>query len=329
MRALDDISCIRHIQEMSVATFENVQKSFNGFPALKGISFDLRQGEIFGFIGPNGAGKTTTMKILVGLLGGFTGTVSVEGLPMPEKRAALYAKVGYMPQAIAFQEWRTVQHALSTFGRLSGMERSLLARRIPAVLEEVGLGQTQDRKVLHLSGGMTQRLGLAQALLHEPSLLVLDEPVAGLDPGSRIQVKAILRALRDRGATVIFSSHILSDVQDVADRIGIIAGGRMLKVGTLQELKGHFSVNDDIEIALSFDAGTWRDLSAIPGVLGVEQTAPRVLLLHLQPGADVDFTSNEALTRLLGTGNRVRSFHPLAPSLDQLYLSYVGEGGAT
>jgi ABC-2 type transport system ATP-binding protein len=158
---------------------------------------------------------------------------------------------------------------------------------------------------------------------------VLDEPVAGLDPGSRIQVKAILRALRDRGATVIFSSHILSDVQDVADRIGIIAGGRMLKVGTLQELKGHFSVNDDIEIALSFDAGTWRDLSAIPGVLGVEQTAPRVLLLHLQPGADVDFTSNEALTRLLGTGNRVRSFHPLAPSLDQLYLSYVGEGGAT
>jgi len=162
------------------------------FPALQGVSFDLREGEVFGFIGPNGAGKTTTMKILVGLLSDFTGSLSVEGLSMPGHRAALYRMVGYMPQGIAFQDWRTVDHALSTFGRLSGMNRASLAERIPRILHEVGLDGTRDRKVIHLSGGMVQKLGLAQALLHEPKLLVLDEPVAGLDPASRIQVKAIL-----------------------------------------------------------------------------------------------------------------------------------------
>jgi len=315
-------------QVSALATFQNVSKSYGAFRALNEISFELRPGEIFGFIGPNGAGKTTTMKILVGLLSDFTGVVEVDGLSMPDKRDALYTRVGYMPQAIAFQEWRTVRHALTTFGRLSGLTVPFLSHRIPEVLYELGLRDAMDRKVMHLSGGMTQKLGLAQALLHDPRLLVLDEPVAGMDPGSRIQVKSILKGLRDRGVTVIFSSHILSDVQDVADRIGIIAKGEMLKIGTLGELKDHFSVNDDIELVLSHDAGTWRELASIAGILGAEETRPGVIVLHLRPGADVDFASNEALTRLVKTGNRIRSFHPVVPSLDQLYLKYVGEGAA-
>jgi ABC-type multidrug transport system ATPase subunit len=175
---------------------------------------------------------------------------------------------------------------------------------------------------------MVQKLGLAQALLHKPKLLVLDEPVAGLDPMSRIQVKSILTSLRDRGATVIFSSHILSDVQDVADRICIINAGRIAKIGTIDELKRHFAAADDIEITLSRDAGTWRDLASLPGVRGITPAAPGIILLHVQPGADVDAVSHEVLTRLISGGNRVRSFHPLVPSLDQLYLKYVGEGVA-
>jgi len=234
-----------------------------------------------------------------------------------------------MPQAIAFQDWRTVRHALTTFGRLSGLTREFLSHRIPEVLYELGLRDAIDRKVMQLSGGMTQKLGLAQALLHDPPLLVLDEPVAGLDPGSRIQVKSILKICVTEGSPSYFSSHILSDVQDVADRIGIIAKGRMLTIGSLKELKDHFSVNDDIELVLSHDAGSWRELSTVPGILGAEETGPGVIVLHLQPGADVDFASNEALTRLLKAGNRVRSFRPVVPSLDQLYLKYVGEGAAS
>jgi ABC-2 type transport system ATP-binding protein len=312
-----------------VARFEDVRKSYAGFPALKGVTLDLRPGEILGFIGPNGAGKTTTMKILVGLITDFSGGLTVNGLPMPGRRDALYRMVGYMPQGIAFQDWRTVDHALVTLGRLSGMSTEELRNRIPRVLEQVGLGEARRRRVIHLSGGMVQKLGLAQALLHEPALLVLDEPVAGLDPASRIQVKAILAGLRDAGATVMFSSHILSDVQDVADRVAIINAGRILTVGTLEELKARFSVNDDIEIVLSRDAGNWKDLESIAGVLSLGARRGGSLLLHLAPGADVDTTCHEVLAKLMASGNRVRSFHPAVPSLDELYLKYVGEGAAS
>jgi ABC-2 type transport system ATP-binding protein len=312
-----------------LAVFREVSKSYGAFAALKGISFDIRRGEVFGFIGPNGAGKTTTMKILVGLISDFTGGLTVDGLEMPGSRAALYRTAGYMPQSVAFQEWRTVGHALSTFGRLSGMNREALAERIPRVLAQVGLERTGDTKIVHLSGGMTQKLGLAQALLHEPKLLVLDEPVAGLDPASRIQFKAIIRELRDRGATIFFSSHILSDVQDVADRVGIIVGGRMRTPGTLAELKARFSVNDDIEVVLSRDAGNRGELEALPGVLALESTGAASFLLHLKPDADVDATAHEALTRLIAGGSRIRSFHPLEPSLDEIYLKDVAERGAS
>jgi ABC-2 type transport system ATP-binding protein len=310
------------------AVFENVAKSYAGVPALRGVSFEIQRGEVFGFIGPNGAGKTTTLKILVGLLGGFSGSVRVNGLSMPANRAGLYRAVGYLPQAVAFQDWRTVEHALVTLGRLSGMGRAEVADRIPRVLELVGLEDSRATPIVHLSGGMAQKVGLAQALLHRPELLVLDEPVAGLDPGSRIHVKSLIRALRDEGTTVIFSSHVLSDVQDVADRIGIMRAGVMLSVGTLDELKAGFSVNDDVEVVLARGPARLDDVARVRGVTGVAQAGPLTYLLHLAPDADAGAVSHEALATLLAAGNRVRSFRPLAPSLDDLYLKLVEEGGA-
>ncbi len=310
------------------AVFENVEKSYGATRALKGVSFEIRRGEVFGFIGPNGAGKTTTMKILVGLLGGFSGAVRVNGLSMPEHRAALYRAVGYLPQAVAFQDWRTVEHALVTLGRLSGMGRAALAERIPEVLAMVGLEGSRGTPIVHLSGGMTQKVGLAQALLHRPDLLVLDEPVAGLDPGSRIHVKSIIRTLREAGTTVFFSSHVLSDVQDVADRIGIMRSGAIVTVGTLDELKAGFAVNDDVEIVLSRGPARLDEVARLRGVAGVEPAGPLTYLLHLAPDADAEAVGHEALGLLLAAGNRVRSFRPLAPSLDDLYLKLVGEGGA-
>ena len=311
-----------------VVVFENVGKSYGAVPALRGVSFEIRRGEVFGFIGPNGAGKTTTMKILVGLLGGFSGSVRVNGLPMPANRAALYRAVGYLPQAVAFQEWRTVEHALVTFGRLSGMGRSQLDERVPRVLALVGLEGSRGTPIVHLSGGMTQKVGLAQALLHRPDLLVLDEPVAGLDPGSRIQVKSIIQGLRDEGTTVIFSSHVLADVQDVADRIGILRSGAMVSLGTLGELKAGFAVNDDVEVVLSRGPARLDEVARLPGVSGIEPAGPLTYLLHLRPDADAEAVGNEALGMLLAAGNRLRSFRPLAPSLDDLYLKLVGVGGA-
>jgi len=309
-----------------LAVFKNVAKSFNGFPALKGVSFEIKEGEIFGFIGPNGAGKTTTMKILVGLLSEFSGSLTVSGLPLPGDRRKIHRMIGYMPQGVAFQEWRTVNHALTTFGRLSGLASAEVASRIPIVLSQVGLDDVRHKKIIHLSGGMVQKLGLAQALLHEPKLLVLDEPLSGLDPGSRIQVKAVLREFADHGTTVFFSSHILSDVQDAADRIGILSGGRLLKIGTLDDLKSHFSAGAEVEIILARDAGNWAELRAVAGVKAIEKAAPGRLLLRLEPSAAEDDALNEIIRKLLSGGNKIRSFKPLAASLDELFLKYVGQG---
>jgi ABC-type multidrug transport system ATPase subunit len=175
---------------------------------------------------------------------------------------------------------------------------------------------------------MAQKVGLAQALLHRPGLLVLDEPVAGLDPGSRIHVKSIIRALSDEGTTVFFSSHVLSDVQDVADRIGIMRAGAMVSVGTLDELKARFSVNDDVEVVLARGPARLDDVARLRGVAGIEQAGPLAYLLHLAPDADAEAVGHEALALLLAAGNRVRSYRPLAPSLDDLYQKLVGEGGA-
>ena len=312
-----------------IAVLENVAKSYNGTPALRGVSFDVKEGEIFGFIGPNGAGKTTTIKILVGLLTNFSGSVTVDGLAMPGRRFDLTRTIGYMPQDVAFQEWRTVDHALETLGRLSGLDRTALAGRIPSVLEDVGLTDARTKKIIHLSGGMVQKLGLAQALLHEPRFVVLDEPLSGLDPGSRIQTKTLLKRLRQAGTTVFFSSHILSDVQDVADRIGIIAKGRMLAVGTLEELKSRFSVGNVLEIILSRDAGTWKDVGAVPGVVRLERVEAGRLLLTFSPGVAEDEMIHLVTKNLIDEGNRIRSVRPLTPSLDELYARLVEEGETT
>jgi ABC-2 type transport system ATP-binding protein len=192
----------------------------------------------------------------------------------------------------------------------------------------VGLEGSRATPIVHLSGGMTQKVGLAQALLHRPDLLVLDEPVAGLDPGSRIHVKSIIRALREEGTTVFFSSHVLSEVQDVADRIGIMRSGAMVTVGTVDELKAGFAVNDDVEVVLSRGPARLDEVARLRGVAGVEPAGPLTYLLHLAPDADTEAVSHEALGLLLAAGNRVRSFRPLAPSLDDLYQKLVGEGGA-
>ncbi|HEX9862478.1 MAG TPA: ABC transporter ATP-binding protein, partial [Candidatus Bathyarchaeia archaeon] len=201
--------------EKPFVVLRGVSKNYFNFRALDNISFEINEGEIFGYIGPNGAGKTTTMKILVGLISDFQGEVLIGGCRIPKQKEEVHKLLGYLPQNVAFQEWRTVNHALTTFGRLSGLTAKQVESRIPEVLNLVSLSDFRHKKISQLSGGMTQKVGLAQALLHEPELLILDEPLGGLDPLSRHQFKDVILELGKRGTTILFSSHILSDVQDV------------------------------------------------------------------------------------------------------------------
>ncbi len=306
--------------------FQDVTKRYRDVLALDRATFSVKEGSVFGFIGPNGAGKTTSIKIMVGLLLDFQGTVLIGGRPMPAAKAEVHRMLGYMPQHVAFQEWRTVDHVLSTYGRLSGMSRTELEPRIQEVLSLLGIQEFRQKKVVELSGGTVQKVGMAQALLHGPSLMVLDEPMAGLDPASRYQLKNIIKDLGRQGTTVFFSSHILSDVQDVATQIGMINHGRLMWTGTMEELKAYFKVTNDWDIVLSHDTGGWRELEALDGVTGIDEVSPGRLLAHVDATVDVDETVHRLLKGLLDSGCHVRSFTPVSPDLEELYMRWVGGG---
>ncbi|UCH89078.1 MAG: ABC transporter ATP-binding protein [Thermoplasmata archaeon] len=308
------------IGKNSLVILNNLSKSFKKFKVLNNISFSINQGDVIGFIGPNGAGKTTTIKILVGLLRDFDGQVMINGYSIPTNIGNVYHMIGYLPQKVSFQRWRTVDHALSTFGKLSGLDKRILERRIVKVLKLVDLLDVRHKKIVHLSGGMVQRLGLAQAILHNPKLIILDEPLAGLDPENRYKIKKIIRDLSKNGTTVLFSSHILSDVQDTVSKIIIINNGKVMHFGTIDSLRDNFISTKDIEIELCQAITYWNGLERIDGVNCVEQTQPNRILIHLQNETDINEVSKKLQRYFFEYGYVIRTFTPVVKNLEELYI---------
>lgn len=202
--------------------------------ALDEVSLELARGEVFGLLGPNGAGKTTTLKLVTGLLRPTSGRVHVFDRA-PGDRAAR-AFVGFLPEQPVFYDHLTAQELLTYFAGLCGIAGTERRRRIAAVLDEVGIGPAREQPMREYSKGMLQRVGLAQALINEPALLILDEPMSGLDPIGRREVRELILRLRDAGRTVLFSSHILSDAEALCSRIAILARGRLVASGSLGDL---------------------------------------------------------------------------------------------
>jgi len=307
----------------SCVVLREVTKKYGTFRALDNVSFDIKEGEIFGYIGPNGAGKTTTLKILVGLINDFQGEVQIGGYKVPKQKFEAHQLLGYLPQNVAFQEWRTVNHALKTFGKLSGLTDAQVEERIPKILELMSLSEVRHKKISQLSGGMTQKVGLAQALLHDPKLLVMDEPLGGLGPLSRYQLKEIVLKLAKNGTTILFSSHILSDVQDVANRIGILSRGKIKMVGSMNELKSQLSKQKTVEVLLSYVSDKWQKFSSIANVSKVEQPSPGRVLVYLSEDTDEEQVINDIVANIVKLGIRIRRIAMLSPSLDEIYLNYV------
>ncbi len=305
-----------------------VSKAYYGQAVLSDVSFEIAPGEVFGYIGPNGAGKTTTLKILAGLITTYDGVVRIGGVDVKTGRDRAHALIGFMPQACGFQSWRTVESALDTLADLSGVPADVRARRIPALLERFDLLAARGKKVKELSGGMTQKLGLIQALLHEPKLLVLDEPLEGLDPPSRRLLQEVLRERRAAGTTVLFSSHILSDIEDVADRVGILNRGKVATTGSIRDLTRAFGLPPELELAFSVapaDLGFLAD----PAVIGAGGRAvaerPDAWRLTLATDADPDAVVHALVERTLAGGGRVRKVGVAEPALDDLFARYILE----
>jgi ABC-2 type transport system ATP-binding protein len=192
----------------------------------------------------------------------------------------------------------------------------------------MGLAEFRHKKISQLSGGMTQKVGLAQALMHDPKLLVLDEPLGGLDPLSRHQLKETVQKLAQKGTTVLFSSHILSDVEDVADRIGILNRGKIKQVGSLNELKSRFSTQKVVSVLLTNANQPWQKLGDIEGVKTVEQVSPGRVFLTFQPDSDEEKDVNETVKTVAKLDISIRSIFPVTPSLDEIYFRYLQEGEA-
>jgi ABC-2 type transport system ATP-binding protein len=194
----------------------------------------VNEGEIFGFVGPNGAGKTTTIKMLMGLIFPTSGSAWIFDAPIPSQ--ASKARIGYLPEHPAWYEFLTGGEAMRFFAELAGVPRAARARRCEELLELVGLADAADRQLRKFSKGMQQRLGIAQALVGDPAFVVLDEPMSGLDPVGRKEVRDLILELKRRGKTVFFSTHILPDVEALCDRVGVIIGGKLRDVGKLDAL---------------------------------------------------------------------------------------------
>jgi len=226
---------------MTVVEIENLTKDFAvGFwkkrpmRALDNLSLQINQGEIFGFLGPNGAGKSTTIKLLMNLLYPTSGSARILGEPVSSTE--MHKNIGYLPENPYFYDYLTPVELLTYVGRLFGLSGEVLKSRTRALIDTVGLGYAENRQLRKFSKGMVQRLGIAQALINEPKIVFLDEPMSGLDPIGRMDVRRIVLSLKAHGATVFFCSHILPDVESICDRVAILNRGKLQEVGALADI---------------------------------------------------------------------------------------------
>ena len=221
------------------------------FDALRGVSLRVERGEVFGLLGPNGAGKTTLIKILLGIVRKSGGTASLLGRPAGDRQSRL--RVGYLPENLRIAPHHTARTSMEFYGRLSGLSRAEVLLKRDALLESVGLAGRTTESIKKFSKGMLQRLGLAQALLHDPELLILDEPTDGLDPLGRSQVRNLLAQLKEQGKTVFLNSHILQEVELICDRVAILDHGELKAIGTVDEINPQQATGIELELRLLAD----------------------------------------------------------------------------
>jgi ABC-2 type transport system ATP-binding protein len=295
---------------------ERLEKTFRqGFfmrrvDAVRGISFTVEEGEIFGFLGPNGAGKTTTIKMLTGLIRATGGAAFVfgEGVPSP----AAMRRVGFLPENPYVYPYLTPREFVELSGRLSGLRGAELRRRIGASLERTGIAYAADRQVRRLSKGMLQRTGLAAAMVSDPDLLLLDEPMSGLDPVGRKEVRDLIVEEKKRGKTIFFSTHILSDVETLCDRVVILRKGEVVVSGKVRDLLRAEARHVEVTLADATE-------NLVQQLTGQGVSASRVgehLVLDVQGDANIP----NVLAAALAAGARVIEVTPPRETLEDLFM---------
>ncbi len=288
--------------------------------ALKGVSFTVARGEVFGFLGPNGAGETTTIRCLMGLCAITAGKAEILGAPVPTRAAR--QRMGFLPEQPYFYDYLTVHELLDLGGRLAGMSAADRATRADRLIARVGLAHARGLSLKKYSKGMLQRAGLALALINDPELLVLDEPMSGLDPIGRKEVRDLILEERDAGKTVFFSSHILSDVESLCDRVAICVKGKIEDIGRPRELVDATTTETEVRLALADDVDAAVVAALVARAARSRRTAGE-LMLTVAGGVDVD----EVLAAAHAAGGKVIAVTPRHETLEDLFLRRVAAQG--
>ena len=302
-----------HSDRFAIQT-KSLRKVYGNKVAVRNLSLTVPRGSIFGFLGPNGAGKSTSVKMLLGLVKPAGGTALVLGAPAGD--VEVRRKIGFLPEDFQFYKWLTAVELLHLHGRLCGVPRAKLRARVPALLDLVALTPHRDKRLQGFSKGMLQRIGLAQALIHEPELIFLDEPTSGLDPMGRRLVRDIIRAQRERGATVFLNSHLLSEVEITCDNVAFLKDGEVIASRDLRAMP-----EDEIRVVVRA-----RKISAeiVAGLskFGASASLEGEQLIFTVRSAEV---LPDALRHLVAAGADVYQFTPERVSLEDLFVRIMGE----
>lgn len=297
---------------------EKLGRRFGDFVAVDGISFDVRRGEIFGFLGPNGSGKSTTIRILTGLLAASAGRGWVGGFDIARSRTAIKRIIGYMSQRFSLYEDLTVQQNLDFFAGIYGVPAARKASRKRWALEMAGLVGRESTLTRQLAGGWRQRLALACAVLHEPSILFLDEPTSGVDPLSRRDFWALIRAMAQEGVTVFVTTHYM-DEAEYCDRLALLHRGRIIALGTPDELRQEHMQADVLEVATDRPV---EALEALPRWPPIREVALFGSLLHVVVD-DAATAAPHVRALLERSGIRVAAVERIQPSLEDMFVSLI------
>ncbi|MFG6117054.1 ATP-binding cassette domain-containing protein [Halobacillus sp. MO56] len=302
---------------MSLLTVQNLKKNYDGKSVIQGIDFSINKGSCVALLGPNGAGKTTTLRMLSGLIRSSGGKISFEGM---SDQSDIRYHIGYLPQHPVFHTWMSGREFLVYVARLANMDKQTAAKRAEELMDRVGIADAKNKRISKYSGGMKQRLGIAQAMIHQPKLLMLDEPVSALDPIGRREVLTLMEELKEE-TTLLFSTHILNDAEEVSDELLLMHNGKIVEAGSLEGVRQKHRVD---KIDVSFQEGFTPEeakITALPTVIRAETNKGTY---HIFVN-DTNQARDEILQLVYTEGWPLERFEVGRASLEDLFMKVVNQ----
>ena len=304
-------------------TTEELTRNFGDLVAVDRLSIEIKEGDIYGFLGPNGAGKTTTIRMLSTLIKPTSGTACIMGHDVQKEPNRARRAIGIMPERPGFYEEMSGRKQLRFYGEFYKIPRSKLDPRIEDLMARVGLTRFIDAAIKTYSHGMRKRLAIAQALLHDPRILIMDEPSTGLDPAGVLEFRELIRALNKEGYTIFLSSHVLPEIQQVCNRVGILRRGKLVAEDTIDNLRGQLiakSADRITVVATGIDDAILASIRTIEGVANADRS-DWGMMIQAEQGSSVQADVNDVLVR---GGARVTAFTTLQPTLEDVFLDITG-----